>query len=117
MGLRAPVLLAWACAAGNTEPTENQDCLEPQLGLWCFHSEEAGGPVVPDTGPTTCETPSNAGSRPCDPFEVVFSGIAETGINHYFLNGEHVATQYWGDVTYDCGELVYWYGEVIENCR
>jgi len=118
MGSRAPVLLACvACAGSGTEPTDEQDCLEPQLDLWCFHSEDDGGPIVPDTGQATCETPSDAGSRRCDPYEVVFSGIGESGRNDYFLNGEHVATQYWGDVPYDCGEFDYWYGEVIADCR
>src|SRR5512145_1256706 len=117
MRSRAPVLLACACGGSDGEPTQEQECLEPQLELWCFHSEADGGPVVPDTGQATCETPSDAGARPCDPYVVVFSGIGETGINHYFLDGVHAATQYWGEVAYECGASVYWYGEVVEDCR
>ncbi len=116
MNSRAPVLLACACAGSETEPTE-LDCVESQLDLWCFHSEEDGGPVVPDTGQATCDPPSNTNPRPCDPYEVVFSGIGESGTNHYFLSGEHVATQYWGEVRYECGTFVFWYGEVVEDCR
>jgi hypothetical protein len=72
---------------------------------------------VPDTGQASCDPPGLEGGRPCDPYEVVFSGVGESGVSHYFLNGEHAATQYWGDVEYDCGSTVYWYGDVVEDCR
>lgn len=115
MGTKAAMLLAAGCA-GNEATPDDELCVEPQLDLWCFHSEANGGPVVPDAG-ATCDPPSAAGSRGCDPYEVVFSGPGPTGTNHYFLDGTHVATQYWTDVNAYCGGFEFWYGEVIENCR
>jgi hypothetical protein len=116
MAFRAAMVLTAACAGNETTP-DDEACVEPDVGLWCFHSEADGGPVVPDTGNATCDPPSADGARPCDPYVVVFSGAGATGQNHYFLDGVHVSTQYWTDTPYSCGAAEYWYGEVIENCR
>src|SRR5262245_689873 len=114
MASRAAMVLTVACA-GNETTTDVETCVEPRVDLWCFHSEADGGPVVPDTGAATCDPPSSDGARPCDPYVVVFSGPDATGRNDYFLDGTHVATQYWTDAPTYCGGFEFWYGEVIEN--
>ena len=119
------VLLCFAsCVADDT--AEDVPCnLDPDVGLWCTHGHNWTGPL--DTG-DGCPTPSSEGSVPCGAFDEVSSGAGVQGVNHYFLDGEHVATLFWSDVVSICTEPVspgsvtspnsgatpYWYGQVID---
>ena len=107
-------LVTWVGLVACTTDGVPNRCVEPDLDLWCFHSESEEGPVVPDDGPGTCEPPSATGAVPCGSYEVVREEPgAFAGVDHYFHDGEHVAARYFTDDGGYCGTGPFWYGEVV----
>lgn len=101
--------------------TNTDGCLHRDLDAWCFHQENANGPVPPEEG-STCEPPElrvggqiPAGTERCGDFLVVSTEPNFVGTIHYFdaETEAHVATQYWTDVNGYCGGFVFWYGERV----
>jgi hypothetical protein len=93
----APVVaLGIAC-----EPTP---CQKP-LDQWCTH----GSAEVEACEPLSID-PSTPPS--CGAYATLESSAGYTGHTHYFLDGEHVATRYWGDVDESCGTES-WYGKPV----
>lgn len=88
-------------------------CVEERLELWCYHDEAAHGLVLPEGVPASdlaCETPSSEGAIAVGAYEVADTAPGFSGVDHWFLEGEHVATRYWTDVNHYCGDFEFWYG-------
>ena len=97
-------------------------CVEADLSLWCFHSEDERGPAPPSTDagytPPRLEEFPEAKSAECNAdYWVVGEEAGLVQMEHYWdaATGEHVATRYWNDVAIYCNGNDFWYGE--RACR
>jgi len=105
-------LLGLASAALTLASCDPSPCTKP-LDQWCLHSEEQGGPVDRDVA---CDPPevTPESLTPCGAYDVTTFTGGFSGHTHYFLDGEHVATNFVTDTNRYCDGFVFWYGRKID---
>jgi hypothetical protein len=111
--MRLTLALGWLVAGCGGSPFTD-GCLDRHLDRWCNHRENEEPPHG-EGGCAPAELPADAETESCGDY-VVLDDVGDygfTGYNQYFLDGEHVATQYWTDYNHYCGGFVYWYGERV----
>lgn len=113
--------LALAMVLGLTSCAAVEPCRTADVELWCWHDEQARGPVIPDsvTDPTCASpVPSDQAQEHCG-WLVDDSGPDLSGVRHVFdaATGEHVSTVYWTDVSIYCDGFEYTYGRRVDDCR
>lgn len=109
--MRLVVPLGWAVVAGCDPSPFTNGCLDRHLDRWCNHDSEADGAT--EGGCADPALPDGAPDGSCGDYVVTSSGPNLSGVDHYFLDGEHVATAYWKDVNTYCGDYVFWYGQRV----